>query len=177
MKNNLQDEEKNLADVLMSLHTDAFNRFKNRQYYEWRLSISLWTASAILLGFLLKGDIHDLNFWIKGIMTFFAIALSLSHYFWFKGAGKRTQMDTEASIFFEQKIQKLIDVDHSEEYQKELANLLKTSGKFLSYSYLFQFSITCLISIAIICVVWIRDYHPQTDGFEWIFRISSHLIY
>jgi len=156
MKKELKDDEKNLSDVLLALQAHAFNSVKNRQGFEWRLSISLWTASVILLGFLLKGDIPAVTVWVKIGLTCAAIVMVVLHLLWAKGAGRRTRADIHVAYFWEKKVCELLDTNYPGELQKELDALQLTAGYIRTYSFLFQISTTFFIALTLICAIWCR---------------------
>ncbi|MBA7696989.1 hypothetical protein ES703_105647 [subsurface metagenome] len=156
MKKELNDDEKNLTDVLLSLQTHAFNSVKNRQGFEWRLSISLWTAFVILLGFLLKGDVPELTVWMKLGVTCVATVIVVLHLFWVKGAGRRTRADIHVEYFWEKQVRQLLDTNYTDSLQKELDALQSTSGYIRTYSFFVQLSTTFFLALAIICAVWCR---------------------
>jgi hypothetical protein len=156
MKTELKEDEKRLVDVLLSLQKHAFESVKNRQAMEWRLSISLWTVSVLLLGFLLKGDIANLNTLVKFGLTIIAAAAFVSHVGWAKGAGKRTGADINVTYFWEGKTRELLGVKYPDQLQKELDVLREASGHLRTYSFSFQLLTTLFLALGIVCVVWCR---------------------
>ncbi len=84
MERKLSNEAKQLADVMLALQRYAFDRIKNRQGLEWRLCISLWTVSVILLGFLLKGDIAIAGLLERLGITVLAVLVPFLHLHWIR---------------------------------------------------------------------------------------------
>jgi hypothetical protein len=141
MKNKLTEDEKRLADVLLSLQTHAFNSLNERRRYEWRLSISLWTAMVVLLAFLLKREVALLSVWVKVALTLVAAVVAVLHAVWMKGAGRRNGADVRTSYFWEAKTRELLDVEYPKAHQTELDAFQATSGYFRTFSYVYCLSV------------------------------------
>ena len=155
MKKQLKDDEKRAAEVLLSLQASAFNSFNERRRYEWRLCISVWTASAVLLGFLLKGEIQAVSLWIKWALTGFAAFMIVLHAIWMKGAGRRNRADIHVAYFWEEKTRDVLDVKYPPELESELQALRAKSGRLTSWSFFFQLATTILLALAIIWATWL----------------------
>jgi hypothetical protein len=154
MREDLTEGQKRLVDVLLSLQSHAFNSIKNRQSMEWRLSVSLWTAGAILLGFLVRGDVPDVSVWVKAAVTCLAIALVALHMLWARGAGRRTGSDVRACYHWEGQVRETLEAEYPAEMQAEMGRLRSSAGQLRTYSFLFQISTTALLAFTIIAAVW-----------------------
>ncbi|MFO8006715.1 MAG: hypothetical protein R6V05_03170 [Candidatus Brocadiia bacterium] len=154
MREELTEGQKRVVDVLLSLQSHAFSSIENRQAMEWRLSISLWTAAAILLGFLIKGDVQEISVWVKLSVTALAVAVVALHMLWAKGAGRRTGSDVRVCYFWERQTRKQLDAEYPPEMEAEMGKLRSTAGQLKAYSLFFQISTTALLAFTIIAVVW-----------------------
>jgi hypothetical protein len=154
MESKLSNEDKQLADVMLALQRYAFDRVKNRQGMEWRLCISLWTVSVILLGFLLKGDIAIAGPTEKATLSVLAVLVPVLHFIWIKGAGRRGRLDMLTSMFWDNQLLELLTVNYDEDLQAELDSLKSTAGNAGTYSFLFQICTTVLLAIGILCATW-----------------------
>ncbi len=154
METKLNNETRHAADVMLALQRYAFDRITNRQGFEWRLCISLWTVAAILLGFLLKGDIALTATTEKVGLTMLAALMPLLHFLWIRGAGRRSRLDMLMSIFWDKQLLRLMNVDYDSDITDELGRLKTTTGQVRTYSFLFQVSTTILLAIGIACAAW-----------------------
>ena len=165
MKKLLNNDEKRAAEVLLSLQASAFNSFNERRRYEWRLCISLWTASAVLLGFLLKGEIQAISPWLKWGLTVVAALMMVLHAIWMKGAGRRNRADIHVAYFWEEKTRDILDAAYPKKLETELRALRETSGRLTSWSFFFQLATTILLALAIICATWcLKDTQQSAVG-------------
>ena len=155
MRPQLNGEKKHLADVLLALQGHALGSVNTRREYEWKLSIAVWTASAILLGSMLTGQIKLLDTYPKVGLTCLAVCIVLLHLAWMKGAGRRNRADIRAACFWEEQTRALLDASYPEELTHEFSNLRASSGRLHTYSYLFQLSVTILLAVAVILKAWV----------------------
>lgn len=159
----MTEEERRRFESLETLRHAAYVSFSDRRSYEWKLSLGIWTALAVLLAGLLQpaqpGEVFPVKSpWAWVVATVVAGALAFLHLCWSEGASRRNNVDVEVADHYASEMQRMLNVPYGEALCWEIACLPSRRG-WKTWSHLAQISITVLLGIAAVVIVWARS-HP-----------------
>ena len=101
----MTQEEKNKFDALESLRLAAYTSFNDRRMYEWKISISIWSACSILIVGLIQ-PIEDAKIfpipaiYINIIAPLLGIAIVIIHYLWSNWIFSANDIDKSMNDYF-----------------------------------------------------------------------------
>lgn len=157
---------------LEALRLAAYNSFNDRRSYEWKLSLAIWTALAVLVA----GLVHPIRtdevfpfhgkrygFLAAGI-GFLVIAL---HTYFNNGMARANAIDRTKQRIYEDQIRASISFIKTEKYADEKAILKKQVEmrpkspelpymQWRQWGHLAQIGVTFLLTITAVIIVWIR---------------------
>jgi len=162
----MTDNNRRRFESLESLRRAAYESLNDRRSYEWKLSLSIWTALAILLAGLLQpaktGEVFPLKGPCVGFFAFiFGALLVILHAYWSNGASRANSVDRKVMLHFAHAMQNMLNLPYEEALQKEIADLPATRG-WTQWSHIAQIFITFLLALASALIICIRSSqsHP-----------------
>lgn len=108
----MDEAAKRRFDAVFQLYQGCWQRIAERRSYEWKITLTLWTAFALLIGVLLTGEIVTAGRarWAVTIGVFgigSLVVLAHGCYLW--GVGLRHTADREMAFHYERILQELSD--------------------------------------------------------------------
>ena len=71
----MTDDERNRFESMDSLRQAAYDSFNDRRSYEWKFSLSIWTALAVLLAGLVQPAKDGASFPLEGAAVWLVAAI------------------------------------------------------------------------------------------------------
>ena len=164
MNHEINDEKKKLMsadqkkrfEAMLPLCERAWAQFNERRRYEFKVSLSFWTAIALAVA----GSVKLENFpdIPGGIYTLFAasVFIVVCHSFWCWGIRTASKTDQEIAYFYERELQSAVTVEFDEKLKKRIERIKNRCCVLKSWSYVFQVSITVCLLASLILVNWGR---------------------
>ena len=159
----MTDDERNRFESMDSLRQAAYNSFNDRRSYEWKFSLSIWTALAVLLAGLVQPAQDGASFPLKGaavwlVAAIVGVLLVLLHAYWSNGASRANSVDKGVALYFACAMQDMLmlSLPFDGDLRKKIEALPKTEG-WTQWSHLAQVAITALLSLAVVSVIYVRS--------------------
>jgi len=157
----MKDEERGRFESLENLRRAAYESFNDRRSHEWKFSLSLWGAEAILLAGLLQPFENGEVFPLKGccvrcVAVVFGSLLVLLYGYWQHCAARANSVDKDVSRHFADEMVKILSLPYSKELQDKIDRIPK-DGTWRSWSNLAQIGITILWTLAVVMIIYIRS--------------------
>ncbi|MBU2622687.1 MAG: hypothetical protein KKD92_10260 [Proteobacteria bacterium] len=157
----MTDTERRRFESIESLKRSAYGSFNDRRNYEWKLSLSIWTALAILLAGLVQPAKIEETFPLGASFAWIGAAivgalLVFLHGYWSNGVSKANSIDKSIYLYYDLEMRKMLNLSFSENINMEIAKMSRTKG-WRNWSHLAQISITVLLSAAAIVIIYVRS--------------------
>ena len=150
-------------ESLETLRSAAYNSFNDRRGYEWKFSISLWTALAIVLAGLLQPTKSGESFplhgpWVWKLAALTSFGLVFLHAMWNHWASKANKIDTAIAQHFRNKMHDMLEVP----FDSGLNNTITEHRRhhkvgWRQPSHLVQMLVTALLSTAAVLIIHARS--------------------
>src|SRR5512145_2627789 len=105
-------DERRRFESVEALRAAAYLSFNDRRGHEWKLSLSIWTALAILLaGLIQPGEVFPLRgscVWV--CFAFAGIVIVILHALWNNWASKANNIDNASGRYFRDEMMKILDL-------------------------------------------------------------------
>lgn len=160
---NLEDSDR--LQSMESLRLAAYNSFNDRRSYEWKLSLAIWTALAVLVVGLVQpvetGKIFPLHGKDYGVVaTILGLCLIVVHAYFHNRIARSNAIDKDMALFYSKRMRAAIGL----EFPQELTNRIKTLPKrpkneklqWLRWGHLIQIVITIFLTALAVALVWLR---------------------
>ena len=147
-----------------SLRLAAYNSFNDRRSYEWKLSLAIWTALAVLVAGLVQIDkaggfpLHGKRYgWIATVLGICLVAL---HVYFNNCIARANAIDKDMALFYSKQMRAALGLSFPPKLD-EMINALPKRPKhphlnFGQWGHLAQITITFLLTIAAVALVWVR---------------------
>jgi len=149
----MTNQEKNRADVLLSLSKVGWDNFERRRAHQWKFNIGIWTAIAAFAGIVLtKGNTHlPTNCALAHVCGVFWIAIVGTHTYWLFSLMIRDRLDKSIAIFYENLLKEMLKV----EYSSDIDNLKDRVKRTDYWSPLASTIFTGILTLAAILAVFV----------------------
>lgn len=160
----MTEEERSRFESLETLRIAAYTSFNDRRGHEWKLTLSIWTALAIFLAGLVQPAKAGEAFPLHGPYVWIAFALGglaivVLHAVWSNWASRANHIDNKIQFHFrDEMINNGVKLPLSPELVTFIACHLQrepTHG-WTQRSHLVQVSITALLALAVVLIVYAR---------------------
>lgn len=147
-------------ESMESIRKANYEKFNSRRNYEWKLSLSIWTAQSLFIVGLIQPVKADYIFpfgdsaWIFGIIA--GIALCLTHAYWSNEVSKRNSFDIRMGDAYLLEMEKLVGLSIMENAIRNNKEISPLSG-VLNWSHFSQVLITVLLSILAIIILYAKS--------------------
>jgi hypothetical protein len=166
----MTDEQKKIFDSTFEMYSLSWQQFNERRSYEFKVSLTFWTALAAAVA----GSLHlsILPAIPGGRFTLLLIAISsLSlHGIWCFGIGRAQRAERKIALFYERKLQNLIKAEFDTELNDFLSRLRTTMGLLKNWTYIFQLGVTALLAAALVVTNWNR-FEQRSYSEVWLLLI------
>lgn len=144
------EEEKRRFDAIFSLFDVAWRQFNLRRDFEFKVTLSLWTALALAIAGLAKAS--ELQTIPMLGMIPICVAVFVLHTLWCWGIGQAQNGERRIAFGYERTLQKLSQTCFDEITKKQLASLQERMGLLKNWTYVFQLGVTALLLVALLAV-------------------------
>lgn len=157
----MTDDERNRFESMDSLRQAAYDSFNDRRSYEWKFSLSIWTALAVLLAGIVQPAKDGASFPLKGaavwlVAAIVGVLLVLLHAYWNNGASRANSVDKGVALYFARAMQAMLSLPFDGDLEKKIEALPKTEG-WTQWSHLAQVAITALLALAVVSIIYVRS--------------------
>ena len=157
----MTDVERRRFESIETLRRASYDSFNDRRSYEWKLSLSIWTALALLIAGLVQPAKPDEVFplsapwsWVGGLVA--AMLLLFFHGYWSNGAARVNSIDRDAFLHFYQAMQTLLKLPFDATLQNAIKALPRKQG-WKQWSHVVQLLITALLAATAVVIVYVRS--------------------
>ena len=120
----MNEDAKRRFDAVAVLWKGCWDRIKERRTYEWKTTLTLWTALALLVGALLTNALPAGAMLSAGVGVLGALVVA-AHWVYLAGLGKRHADDREMAIHYERILRNLTGSDFDPALKDRLATVTK----------------------------------------------------
>jgi hypothetical protein len=147
----MTEEDKRRFDAVFSLFDVAWRQFNLRRDFEFKVTLTLWTALAIgIAGVWNVSHLAAISIPPKEMLPI-AIILFALHALWCWGIGQAQNGDRRIAIGYERTLHELSRTSFDEATKKQLKSLQRRMGLLKNWTYIFQLGVTgLLLSILVI---------------------------
>jgi len=165
MSNSLKLEDPDRLQGMESLRLAAYSSFNDRRSYEWKLSLAIWTALAVLIVGLAQpsevGKVFPLHGRRYGLVaSILGICLIAVHIYFNNRMAWANAIDKDISLFYSKRMRAAIGLDFPQEIVNKIKKLPKRSEnaklQWLQWGHLSQIVITVFLTILAVALVWLR---------------------
>jgi hypothetical protein len=144
-----------------TLRAAAYTSFNDRRGHEWKLALSIWTSLAILLAGLIQPAKSGESFPLHGrwpwvLFAVAGLALVFLHGFWSSWASRANRIDQNIFLHLRDKMLAEIKSPLPDDVKAMIAQHPRPVGWYQT-PHLVQVSITALLSVGAILVVYARS--------------------
>jgi len=158
----MTEGERRRFESLEALRAAAYASFNDRRATEWKLSLSIWTALAILLAGLVQpvklGEIFPLKgtlIWL--VFAFGGLVLVLLHFLWSDWESRANSLDKDVLLHFRNEmVNKTLNLPFSEDLERKIKEHSNAVG-WRKTSHLVQVLITALLALAVVLILCVRS--------------------
>ena len=141
----MDENAKRRFDAVAVLWKGCWDRIQERRTYEWKTTLTLWTALALLVGALLTNALPAgcvLSVGV-GILGFLVVG---AHWVYLGGLGKRHADDRDMAIHYERILRDLTGSDFDQALKDRLAKMTKRQRSlFREWSRRVQASVSLIL--------------------------------
>lgn len=150
------------------LRSAAYDSFNDRRSYEWKLSLAIWTALAVLVAGLVQPLVFPLQGHRYGIVaSIVGFLIVLLHIFFNNGMARANAIDKIKGRIYENQIESALKLEDTETYLTEKGELervkqLRPSApkyrwtQWWQWGHLAQIGITALLAATAVAILWVR---------------------
>ena len=142
------EEEKRRFDAVFSLCDIAWRQFNLRRDYEFKVTLSLWTALALAVAGVARAS-KPLTIPMLAMVAICVTLFSL-HTLWCWGIGQAQNGERRITVGYERTLQELSQTCFDEITKKQLASLRNRMGLLRNWTYVFQLGVTALLLMALL---------------------------
>lgn len=161
----MTEEERRRFKSLEALRAAAYASFNDRRSYEWKLSLSIWTALAILLAGLLQPLKSGEEFPLRGSCVWIVFALAgallvVLHALWSDWASRANSIDNRIQFHFrDEMMNNIVKLPFSTDLARSIEKHLQSRPAFgwTQRSHLVQVCITLLLATGAVVIVYVRS--------------------
>ena len=161
----MTEEEQRRFDSLETLRAAAYASFNDRRGYEWKFSLSIWSALAVLLAGLVQPIKQGEVFPFHGTCAWAAFALAglllvALHAVWSHWASRANYIDNKIQFHFrDEMINNTLKLPFSSELNEFIKEHLQREPSFgwTQRSHLVQVCITFLLAAGAVLIVYVRS--------------------
>ena len=158
----MKDDEQKRFESLETLRAAAYTSFNDRRGHEWKLSLSIWTALAILLAGLIQplkpGEIFPL--WGTCVWLVFALAgllLVVLHAVWSFWAARANEIDNKIRFHFrDEMINNTLKLPFGSELNGIISNHVQAPFGWTRRYPLVQVGTTLLLVAGVVLIAYVR---------------------
>ncbi len=150
----MNNQDKNKADILLSLSKIGWDNFERRRAHQWKFNISIWTAfSAFIAIVVTRGPVAmPCECLYICLSIAICLAVTLAHGYWLRSVRARDRLDKDIAIFFEGRIMKLLQV----EYPSDIKDLKRDVKDRDYWSPVACTVITVTLALAAVLVLFLK---------------------
>jgi hypothetical protein len=169
VESRVSDHDTNLdapvrLQYLEALRQAAYQSFNDRRSYEWKLSLAIWTALAIVVVGLVRlqtGEVFPLHGPLYGIVaTVVGILIVVLHIYFNNGMARANAIDKTRFQHCASEMESILDLKTDPKVQALIDQLpAPPKGKWMrwwQWGHLAQIGITILLTIVAVGFVWLR---------------------
>lgn len=152
----MNTDEKARFDAIALLYQRAWEQFNDRRRYEFKVTLTYWTALALAVA----GSIKIKSFpSIPGrqwaLICYAVLAIGL-HLFWVYGIWRAQGTNQQIALFYQTPLLKLADVEFDEKMKEWIRGRTRQMGKLSHPCAIFQIGVTVLLTITLLLINWNR---------------------
>ncbi len=154
----MTEESKRLFDSHLALAEFWWDAFNRRREYDWKISISLWTAIAAFVAVILTADLSRIGVLPKIAVTMAAVLIPFAHARWMKNITAVNKHDKKKASLYVAKCNEIIGMQLSSDIRKKDDEYSEQSTKILrNWSSWFHLLITMILCALAILFLWFAD--------------------
>lgn len=152
----MDENTKRHFDAVAELWKRCWQNIVERRGYEWRVAFTLWTAFAALIALILKRQLPPRGYPVcPGVIIIAGIGLLLCiiHGVWLAALGKRTVIDREMAIHYEEILRRLSDSAFPAALEARIEKMRQKQKTSFDWSRQAQLAVTLVLFFAAILTV------------------------
>jgi hypothetical protein len=152
----VSEEDKRRFDAVFSLFDLAWRQFNLRRDFEFKVTLTLWTALAIgIAGVLNVSHLAAISIPLREMLPVAMILFAL-HALWCWGIGQAQNGDRRIAIGYERTLHELSQTSFDDVTKKQLLSLQRRMGLLKNWTYIFQLGVTGML-LAILVISSFRE--------------------
>jgi len=152
----MDENERRRFESLEVLRLAAYQSFNDRRSYEWKLSLGIWSAQAIVAAALLRSEddktLQGTSRWVAAAA--FGAVLALLHLFFTWRVGRANRVDQDAFIVCRDAMEALASLEVGDDLKDGREELRKWRGR---WSWFTQVGITLLFTVGWVLIIRARS--------------------
>jgi hypothetical protein len=158
----MTEEEQRRFEALEVLRAAAYTSFNDRRGHEWKFSLSIWTALAILLAGLVQPLKPGEVFPLRGTCVWVAFALAglllvVLHAVWSYWVFRANYIDNKIRFHFrDEMINNTLKLPFSSELNEIITKHLQPPFEWTHRYPLVQVGTTLLLVVGVVLIVYVR---------------------
>jgi len=156
-RKDMTEEERKRFESITTLMQSAYDSFNDRRSYEWKLSLSIWTALALLLVGLVQTAKFPVSFPFSVIISAIMGAILIYlHIFFSHGVARANSIDKDVFLHYNKEMNKIVNLPFPKKLQDDIDNLPHNKG-WWQWSHRSQIFITILLVMAAVVLIGVRS--------------------
>lgn len=163
----MDDDVKKKLDVFEGLRKGAWEDFNNRRIYEWKITISIWTALAGFIALILTSRVGiSLNIGHVIFSIIVIVVMWLIHAFFIYKLSISNRIDRDKQFLYENKIIEILKIEFDNELQKNIKKRRDSRKKnpLLDWSGLVEIGITTILLIVAFFSIYLTSPYKLLGG-------------
>lgn len=147
------------------LRSAGYNSFNDRRSYEWKFSLAIWTALAVMTIGLMRpveaGTVFPFHGKRYGIIaTILGIGLNLVHTYFHNRMARANAIDKDIALFYSKQMRAAIGLSFPQALTDRIKALPKhpehSKLQWLQWGHITQSVITIFLTALVVALVWVR---------------------
>ena len=162
----MQEKQEGISlklQYLEELRKAAYLSFNDRRSYEWKLSLAIWTALAIVIVGLAQQKLQDLTIpgtYFKVVAVVIGLLIIVVHVYFNNGMARANAIDKTRFQDYSRQIESMLEITRDPKLQKMIGELPSTPNhrwlQWWQWGHLAQIAITLLLTAVTVSLVWLR---------------------
>jgi membrane protein implicated in regulation of membrane protease activity len=156
----MTDDDRRRFESIFQLYELAWKQFNERRNYEFKVTLTLWTAlAAAIAGSMTLAVFPPVPFGrlLLAAIAIFSFAL---HALWCRGLGRAQNGERFVAFSYEPELQKIAGAGFDQRTKSHLAELKGTMGLLKNWTFVFQLGVTFLLVAVLLTVNW-KKFDPE----------------
>jgi hypothetical protein len=149
----MNENDRNRFESIFQLYSHSWQQFNVRRTYEWKISISLWTALGLaIVGVVNAESIPEISggMYILFSILLFVIMLQL---IFIKGIARNHGYDRKIALHYQKFLHEISQTKFEEPLERVLEKGRRNWGVFLNWSSILQIGVTIVLSILFLVII------------------------